>query len=229
MLVLAALLFASCDDDNNCIRGSGDVETRELTLDAFNGVKANGTTRVFVKRGATQRVEVKGQPNVLDAMNTTVRNGVWDISFDRCLRSHKAVEVFVTVPELTLAEVNGSGRVELQDQFESAEFRANLEGSGSLKADVLASKVISRLSGSGTIDLLGVAEVHEINISGSGNVKAFSLSTQNTGVQISGSGNAEVHAAANLTVSISGSGNVYYQGSPTVNSNITGSGKVMKR
>jgi hypothetical protein len=158
-----------------------------------------------------------------------VNNGVWDISFDRCLRSHKAVEVFVTVPELNLAEVSGSGRVELQDQFESAAFKAELDGSGSVKADVLAGKVTSRISGSGTIDLLGMAEVHEINITGSGNVKAFSLSTQNTSVQISGSGNAEVHAAANLTVSISGSGNVYYQGSPVVDSNITGSGKVMKR
>ena len=163
MLVLALALLASCDDDNHCIRGSGEVETRELSLDAFNGVKANGATRVFVKRGATQRVEVKGQPNVLDAMNTSVLNGVWDISFDRCLRRHKAVEVFVTVPELTLAEVNGSGRVELQDHFTASEFRANVDGSGSVKADVLASKVISRISGSGTIDLLGTAEVQEHN------------------------------------------------------------------
>lgn len=229
LLVLAVFLFASCDDDGACIRGRGDVETREISLDTFNGVRVNGSTRVFVRRGATQRVEMKGQPNVLDAINTNVQNGIWDLSYDRCLRSHKTVEVYITVPELSSAELIGSGRIELQDEFETNEFRAVLDGSGSLKINVVASKVTSRLSGSGNIDLLGAAAVHEMSLSGSGNIKAFSLVTDSSGVTLSGSGNIEVHASTNLTVNISGSGNVYYQGNPTINSNISGSGRLIKR
>ncbi|WP_018478567.1 head GIN domain-containing protein [Pontibacter roseus] len=229
LTVLAAPMLSSCGDEADCVRGRGDVETRELNLDALDGVRVNGSTRVFVRRGATQHVEVKGQSNVLDALSTEVRNGTWDLSFDRCLRSHTTVEVYITVPEFTEAEMIGSGRIELQDQFEANEFRADLDGSGSIKANVVASKVSSILSGSGSIDLLGEATVQEVNLSGSGSVKAFSLSTQNTGVQLSGSGSAEVNASDNLTVSISGSGNVYYRGDPTIQTNIAGSGKVIKR
>ncbi|MBF8962892.1 DUF2807 domain-containing protein [Pontibacter sp. FD36] len=229
LLILPTLLLVSCGDEVDCIRGRGDVESREFNLDAVNGLRVNGDTRVFVRRGATQRIEVRAQPNVLDAINTNVANGVWDLSFDRCLRSHKTVEVHMTVPELNSAEMIGSGRIELQDEFETDNFRAVLDGSGYLWINVSATKVSSRLTGSGKIDLVGAAEVEEINLSGSGSIKSFGLSSENAGVVLSGSGSVEVHAANELAVTISGSGNVYYQGNPTINSTISGSGKVIKR
>ncbi|MHC2992890.1 hypothetical protein OB13_15370 [Pontibacter sp. HJ8] len=229
LLILPALLFSSCDDDNDCIRGRGDVESRELILDPVTGLRVNGDTRVFVRRGATQRIEVRAQPNVLDAINTGVSNGIWDLSFDTCLRSHKTVEVHMTVPELNSAEMIGSGQIELLDEFETNEFRGVLDGSGYLRINVAAAKVTSRLTGSGTIDMLGEATVEEISLSGSSNVKSFDLRSESAGVVLSGSGNVEVNATTNLSVTLSGSGNVYYQGNPTINSTISGSGKVIKR
>ncbi|PKV76207.1 putative autotransporter adhesin-like protein [Pontibacter ramchanderi] len=229
LLILPVLLLASCDDEADCIRGRGDVETREFNLDAVNGLRVNGDTRVFVRRGATQRIEVRAQPNVLDAISTNVSNGVWDLSLDRCLRSHKTIEVQMTVPELRSAELIGSGRIELLDEFETNDFLAVLDGSGQLRINVLAGRITSRLTGSGSIDLAGEAGAQEISLSGSGNVKAFGLRSGSAGVNLSGSGNVEVHAANELAVTISGSGNVYYQGSPTINSTISGSGKVIKR
>ena len=229
LLILPALLLSSCGDEVDCIRGRGDVESREFNLDAVSGLRVNGDTRVFVRRGATQRIEVRAQPNVLDAINTNVSNGVWDLSFDRCLRSHKTVEVHMTVLELSSVEMIGSGRIELQDEFDTNDFRAVLDGSGHLRISVSAAKVTSRLTGSGTIDMRGNADVEELNLSGSGNIKSFGLSSESAGVVLSGSGSVEVNAASDLAVTISGSGNVYYQGNPTINSNISGSGKVIKR
>lgn len=65
-LILPALLFASCGDEVDCIRGRGDVESQEFNLVAVSGLRVNGDTRVFVRRGATQRIEVRAQPNVMD-------------------------------------------------------------------------------------------------------------------------------------------------------------------
>ena len=228
LLILPVWLLTSCDDED-CIRGRGDVETREFNLDAVSGLRVNGDTRIFVRRGTTQRVEVRAQPDVLDAINTNVSNGVWDLSFDRCLRSHKTVEVQMTVTELNSAELIGSGRIELLDAFETNDFRAVLDGSGYLRINALADRLTSRLTGSGNIDLIGEAGAQDISLSGSGNVKSFGMRSENAGVSLSGSGNVEVNAANELAVSISGSGNVYYQGNPTINSTISGSGKVIKR
>lgn len=229
LLLLPALLLSSCGDEGDCIRGRGDVESRELNLDPVSGLRVNGDTRVFVRRGATQRIEVRAQPNVLDAINTNVSNGVWDLGSELCLRNHKTIEVHMTVPELNSAEMIGSGRIEMLDEFETNEFRGVLDGSGYLRINVAAAKVNSRLTGSGTIDMLGETTVKEINLSGSGNVKAFDMRSESAGVALSGSGKVEVNASTNLTVTLSGSGNVYYQGNPTINTTISGSGKVLKR
>ncbi|MFD2245504.1 head GIN domain-containing protein [Pontibacter ruber] len=228
-LLLAAALIFSCDDDDLCIRGEGDVETRVVNLDSFEGVKVNGDSKVYVRKGAQQLVEVKGQPNVLDELETEVSNGIWQLEIDRCLRSHKTVEVFITVPEFRHAEINGDGSIELEENFEAAEFQALLNGSGSIKALTVADKVISRVNGSGYIDLGGEALQHDAFISGSGNIRAFDLPTKTTTVQISASGNAEVTVSETLDVNISGSGNVYYKGDPTITTQISGSGKVIKR
>jgi hypothetical protein len=84
----------------------------------------------------------------------------------------------------------------------------------------------STISGSGRIHLGGSAFEHRINISGSGDVRAFDLATTNTYVKISGSGNSEVWTTNYLDVIISGSGSVYYRGNPQINANISGSGGV---
>ncbi|GAB3532253.1 hypothetical protein GCM10027443_15740 [Pontibacter brevis] len=105
-----------------CLEGEGDVETRTLNVAQFDGVSVSGNSRVFVRKGETQRVEVKGQPNVLDELETEVREGTWDVGFNRCLRNHEKVQVFITVPEIHSASVGGSGYLELEDVFESDEF-----------------------------------------------------------------------------------------------------------
>ena len=227
LLFLAALLSA-CDDDDFCIRGEGDTETRTLSLADFNGVSVNGSTEVYIRRGEVQQVEVKGQSNVLDELETEVSGGVWNIEFDRCIRRHRTVEVYITVPELTSAEVNGSGFVELEDVFEVEEFFTRITGSGEIRARVAAEEVTSRISGSGSVRLAGTASVQDVSISGSGNHEAFDLRTNATSVTISGSGKAEVTVADELNVEISGSGRVYYRGNPTINSNISGSGRLIK-
>ena len=73
----------------------------------------------------------------------------------------------------------------------------------------------------------GSAWEHSINISGSGNVRAFGLDTKSTYVRISGSGNSEVTVQDYLNVTISGSGSVYYKGNPDIEANISGSGTIL--
>jgi hypothetical protein len=94
--------------------------------------------------------------------------------------------------------------------------------------DVIAHIVESEISGSGQIYVSGSTYEHSINISGSGNIRAFPLTTQRTYVKISGSGNSEVSVEDYLDVNISGSGNVFYKGNPQINTHISGSGNVVK-
>lgn len=229
LLLVLTSFFTSCDREGMCLRGEGDVETRSLNVARFEGVSVSGNSRVFIRKGSPQRVEVKGQPNVLDELETEVRGDVWRVEFARCLRDHEPVEVYITTPEINAASVGGSGYVELEDVFESDEFDVRVSGSGDIKLRLATNRLNSRISGSGTITAAGVADQHVIAISGSGSSNSFDLTTRETDVDISGSGKAEVNVEDQLDVDISGSGRVYHQGSPSVNADVSGSGKVIRK
>lgn len=222
-----AALLASCDEGGPCLKGEGSVETRTLEVDSFEEVHVSGNPRVFIKKGEQQRVEVKGQANVLDELETEVNGGAWDVTFRRCLRDHEPVEVYITVPELTSASVGGSGYLELQDVFESEDFDASVSGSGDMKLQLDTDHLTSRISGSGTITAAGEANRHDLSISGSGNNNSFELRSEEAEVDISGSGQAEVNVRRTLEVDISGSGRVHHKGNPRVNADVSGSGKVI--
>ncbi|MEJ8800647.1 head GIN domain-containing protein [Pontibacter sp. H249] len=226
--ILFILSLSSCDESGMCLEGEGSVETRTLDLGRIEGVKVDGNTKVYIQRGNRQRVEVKGQPNILDELERNVNEGVWEIEFDRCLRNHETVEVYLTVPELHTAKVSGSGYIMLEDRFRSREFNAGVSGSGDIKGKIDAEVLTSSISGSGTIELTGAAKEQDIRISGSGRHYAYDLRSDRATVRISGSGKVQVDADEELDVSISGSGRVYYKGNPTTNLDVSGSGKVIK-
>jgi Protein of unknown function (DUF2807). len=65
-------------------------------------------------------------------------------------------------------------------------------------------------------------------VSGSGDVHAYDLLSEDTKVRVTGSGDADVFASVSLDVSVAGSGDVRYKGNAKVSSNISGSGGVKK-
>ena len=78
------------------------------------------------------------------------------------------------------------------------------------------------------MDLYGSVDHSALFVSGSGNIFAFNLESNDQEVRISGSGNCEVFVRDLLEVDISGSGNVFYKGNPSVSTNISGSGNVIE-
>ncbi|WP_266206114.1 head GIN domain-containing protein [Pontibacter kalidii] len=230
--VLFALMSAgtlSACEDNNCIKGEGDLETRTLNLQPFSRVEANGDFKVYITQGETQLVEVRGEPNILDQLETSISNNTWEIEHRDCVRRSKTVEVYITMPQVQSLYLNGSGRIVSQDEFTANELAVEINGSGKIDFDVVAAKVIARVTGSGEVALHGEAPLYTVNISGSGKAAAFDLQSKNVTVNLSGSGVAEVNASEALAADISGSGVVYYLGNPAVTTNISGSGKVVKR
>ena len=74
----------------------------------------------------------------------------------------------------------------------------------------------------------GTSKEFEGGIAGSGNIWARDLMSEDSKVQIAGSGNIEVYATRNLDVNVMGSGEVKHRGTAQVSASITGSGSVNK-
>ena len=209
----------------NAISGQGDPSERTLQLDDFTGLVLTTSADVYLTQGSTQSVRVVAQDNIIDNLETEVNNGVWKIKGKKPMRNYKAVNIYITIPDLSMAKISGSGDIEGQSAFRTEnKVDLGISGSGDIELDIDAPAIDAGMSGSGDIELEGETGEFTISISGSGDVDASDLVSENCEVRISGSGGVKVHATDNLDVRISGSGDVYYKGRPSVNSRISGSG-----
>ena len=226
------LLFSSCDSDEDifgCIKGNGDVDSREFFLADFTGVKLEGVGDVYISYGTEQKVIVETDENLMELLETHVHDGLWTIDFDHCIKKITELNIYITLPEIDRVILSGSGSIYGEDNFQGVDLEVILDGSGSIEFEFTGNNVDANLTGSGIIELFGATDFLDINLSGSGDVRAFEMPADECEVYISGSGDASVNVEDYLKVRISGSGDVLYKGFPQLDVDITGSGSVLNR
>jgi Putative auto-transporter adhesin, head GIN domain len=212
-LVLIALLTvsqATAFSFSRGIKGSGEMETRELDLDTFTAISMGGAFDLDIRLGDRQRVEVTIDDNLWKAFEAEV-NGDWlSLDWSESVRCDGDCRVEITVKSLEEISINGAGDVDISD-FEGREFTYRLSGAGNLEMD-------------GEVDSL------EIRISGAGKADTTDLIAKDVKVQISGAGNASVYAAESIHGRISGVGNLTYYGDPEdENTKVSGLGKIRRK
>lgn len=225
-------LMSSCRDDRHWIKGEGPNVTNTRRVSNFNGISLSFSADVQVVKDSTFTIELRGQQNVLDVIETRVKGSTLEIYVDYHyhIRKNNPVTIVVHMPDLSRADVNGSGKIECLDPFYPDNMSANVNGSGEIRlAGNVESNFTANVNGSGSIyhNGSGVCSRADFSISGSGYIQAESLKTEQVYSSISGSGTQIVYALDRLDVHISGSGDVYYRGTPTIIKNISGSGKVI--
>ena len=214
----------------NGVKGKGEIVSKELNLAKFTGVELSTSGDVILTKGATQKVRVEAQQNIIDLLNTEISKGIWDIEFTKNVSNYKSLKIYITIPTLTKVGISGSGNISTTNAFKNADdLFVFVSGSGNLDLDVSAKSTKTKLSGSGNIMLKGASDYQEIKISGSGNIKAYDFEVEEADVTISGSGECRVHVTQKLNARISGSGDITYRGDPSIRANVTGSGDVRKK
>lgn len=235
------------------IIGEGSVTTETRDTEPFSGVEADISGIVDVYPDSVRRVEVSGQENILDVLETRVTDGILHLYFQRNVRvSGKPLRVTIHMPSPNTLAVNGTADLKLIGPAEGDSLSLSVAGSGSLHTDALrlGQKLSVDLSGSGAIDIDSAdTPSGDFSLSGSGRISAAQGQVDELGVSLGGSGDvrldavsslkAEIHSSGSgqvaigdtrtLEVHLSGSGNVYYTGSPEITTHISGSGKVRKR
>ena len=252
ILILSTLLIFSCDSGHTSslamggsIKGEGDVNKRTINIEHFSSIQLSSHANVFLQKGPL-KVEVEGQDNVIDQLNTDVVSRTWNIRFKKSIRNAKGLNIYISMPELENVYLSGSGNIKGSSTFDGSdemeltisgsgnlslalkaeEVEATIHGSGDMDLEVEAEELSAKISGSGDIDLSGSVDEFEGRISGSGDIDAKSFQSKEADISISGSGSCTIRVREELNSSISGSGDVRYYGNPSVNSKGHGSGKV---
>ncbi|HMJ71262.1 MAG TPA: head GIN domain-containing protein [Cyclobacteriaceae bacterium] len=226
----------------------------EKKFSSFSRIQLRSGSKVFLRQGSTQKVEIEGNREDIEDLDPRVegdkfiigRDG-WNNNWGFSTREDRVV-FYITVPNIESLNVSGSGDLVAETKFTTRDLDLSVSGSGSLLLEADASGDLgANVSGSGRIEFKGKCRDFDSHVSGSGKIKldieiaeraVFGLSgsgkveakgsAKEVKATISGSG--EVLAANMITdkcdVRISGSGDVEINVNKELDANISGSGTV---
>lgn len=226
------LLLSSCSNFmGKRIRGNGKISTETRTAATFTGVKVSGAIDLYVSTGATAAIRVDADENLLkyiivenegDMLKIRTKNGV-------NLKPSRAIRVYVSAPAFARLEASGACDIYTENKIvNQGTMQVDLSGASDARLELNAPRVDVDVSGAGSVTLKG--ETRDFNVDGSGStdIKCYELLAENTKVDISGAGSAEVFASIKLDVEVTGAADVKYKGNATVNQRVSGAGSVKK-
>lgn len=234
-IILPALLIVTilgaCQKKYKCQSYNSEIISESVSVTSFHKIDLDLEADVIYVQGNEQSVIIEGPQKLMEYISASVFQNtlIIDSKNHFCFTNKKTIKIYITTPDLSEVEIDGSGNFLISNNFITNDFSVNIDGSGDFYADSISAETFStRISGSGEIYLSGIdtMSIQTIKISGSGNVNMLDLPSIATSITISGSGDCKVHAINELDVKISGSGDVRYIGDPSVNTDITGSGSV---
>jgi hypothetical protein len=234
LYLLSFIVFlglASCRFLGKRIHGNGVIKTIEKPVSPFKEVEANGDIKLLVVQGDLKPVKLEGDENILSYIEVIQEGDLVKIQTKPGVNLIPSGDLNVTVtsPNYKSIEVSGSSDIIGQNKITSTdELSLQASGAGDIQMEVDAPKITSGISGSGSIKLKGQARDLDIDLSGAGHAYCYDLLTENTNVQISGAGSAQVYASVKLKAEVSGAGNISYKGNASVSQEISGAGSVNK-
>lgn len=197
VVLAAAPCWAGFDWDvfgHRGIKGSGDLETRELDLPPFERIVLECGLDIDVQVGGKRSAAVTLDDNLLDEFVAEVKDRTLRIDWRHNCRPSRECRLDLTVPSLAEVVIDGAGDVDV--------------------GGIAGERFAVEINGAGDMELDGEVDRFELEINGAGDVDADRLLAREVSVRVSGAGDAEVHATERLEAEVSGVGDVTYAGSP---------------
>ena len=232
LTILFSMLLGSCHFiGGKRIRGNGKITTQSRTVNAFTSVDVRGDIDVYVKQDTVVSVKIEADENLLQYVQLTVENSTLDIREERGfnLKSTRGIKVYVSGPSFKHFEASGACDIFSENQLNSTEpISIDLSGACNAKMDLKTPAINVDMSGAGKITLKGETKDFDVDGSGATDVRCFELMTENSRVEMSGAGDAEVFASLKLDVHVSGAADIKYKGNAAVSQKVSGAGSVKK-
>jgi hypothetical protein len=225
------ICFVACDKKdkppNPNPGGTGEIRN----VGNFTKLVNKSAAIVYVTQGDYKPLKIEADSAILPLIETFVKSDTLFIQFkkDTIIKATKAIKIFITVPKLFYARLDGVGGFLGQNKFIYNDAVVyEIRGAGGFKAEMTTAKFVGMIKGAGEMEIAGTATNKEITISGAGKFEGRNLISQNATIKVSGVGNAYVNAQKKLVVTITGVGSVFYKGEPEITKTITGIGILVK-
>lgn len=214
----------------NSVKGNGDITDKEYSESGFKNIDASGSYEIHITQGSSYSVKVKCDANLFDYLNIYTKGDklYLEQKNNTSISPSQKIKVYVTAPAYSDFDCSGACSIISDNKISGDKLSLDLSGAGKLNLDVEMQFLDVDMSGASEGIINGSAKSFSLDGSGATKIYAFGLSTENTKIDLSGSGKAEVSVSSDLSVEISGAGSVRYKGNPTIQQEISGAGSISK-
>lgn len=214
------------------VKGSGNIKTEERPVTNFKEVEVGGAAKVLISQGDKPSVKVEADDNLMQYIEVFQEGDKVYVKEKQGfnLQPSGDINIYFTSPVYRRISASGACDIIGQNKITNPEdLRMDVSGAGDIKMEVDAPRLAAEVSGSGSINLKGQTKDVDLELTGAGHAHCYELLAENTKVEISGAGSAEVYASVKLDATVSGAGNVSYKGNASdVNQHVSGAGSVKK-
>ena len=107
------------------IKGSRVVTDHVIELDAFDGISLNADFKITLQEGATPKVELVIDDNLIEVLDFHVRNGLLEISTTHKIVSKKSLDIKVYYTKINSLVVN-TGKIICPDWIVSPQLNVEV-------------------------------------------------------------------------------------------------------
>ncbi len=230
LLLAATALLSFSSQNNERIKGNGNVKEESREASAFTDISTSGVYKVIIEQGNTHSIRVEAEDNLLPYIVTDISRGELSIHSKKGynIQPTKDIKVYITLQKVEKLSASGASGFTSRGKLTSDRILLDLSGAADANLDIRTHELKVGVSGAGNITLKGNTDKADYGVSGSADISALDLTTDEAKLGISGTGKANVFVQKSLNVVISGMGNVKYKGEPSINQIISGMGKISK-
>jgi thiol-disulfide isomerase/thioredoxin len=164
-ILLACSAAPAQTADEQDLRGSGKVISKELDLAGFTTIEVTRSFNVTITRADAFRVTITAEDNVLPAIQAVKEGSKLRLSLQARSFWVSALKVAITMPALEGVSLTRGGRATLQGFKSAKPFQARLSASSTLEGDLEAEKLDLEAGGECIVRLKGAAKEARISAS----------------------------------------------------------------
>ena len=218
MTLPATTVFSQKDKDKEPkIEGSGNIVTKEVTVQPFDQLEASGVFNVVLTQGAKESVKIEAEDN-LQPLFEVKNDGsklMVDMKKDSHFNSKKKMTVYITFKNIKSMDLKMVGNVSSEGNLNFGDLSLANKSVGSVDLALNAQRLDIKNKSVGNLKLSGKANNAVIRSNSVGAIKASELLVQTMDIDNDGVGSAEVNAVKELKVKDSFLGKVKNAGSAT--------------
>jgi Putative auto-transporter adhesin, head GIN domain len=216
--LLTALLFSNASRaQKESIEGSGNIITKEVSVQPFDALTAGGVFNVILQQGSKEQVKIEAEDNLQPLFEVKNEGSTLKINFkkDLNLKHTKKMNVYVTFKNLKSLNISSVGNVTAKGSLSFNNLSLENNSVGNVDLDLAAQKLSVKNNSVGSLKLSGKVDNAVIKSNSVGSIQASGLVVQVMDIQNDGVGGAEVNAVKELKVRDSFLGKVKNTGSAT--------------